>query len=110
MNCLMTDELNEKPTELEQTVGLLSKTARMQEVGAAHALSVRMPILVFATLKAMAEHSGQSINKIAVQILRVGIDSVSDALPDADANTIDKIRSRVLADLIAAAKFDQVED
>ena len=43
MNRLKTDELNEEPTELEQTVALISKTAQQEERGVAKSLSVRMP-------------------------------------------------------------------
>ncbi len=103
MNRLKTDELNEEPTELEQTVALISKTAQQEERGVAKSLSVRMPYTVYSTLKAMADHSGQSINKIAVQILRVGIDAVSDELPADDANAIAEIRSALFKEMAEAA-------
>lgn len=114
MNRLKTDELNEEPTELEFTVGLLSRTAQLQERGVAKSLSVRMPYTVYATLKAMADHSGQSINKIAIQILRVGIDTVVDALPADDANDIAQIRSALFLELANASSdekpFEQLGD
>ena len=114
MNHLRTDELNEEPTELEQTVGLLSRSAQIQERGVAKSLSVRMPYTVYATLKAMADHSGQSINKIAIQILRVGIDAVVDALPAEDANAIAQIRSALFLELANASSdekpFEQLGD
>ena len=110
MNRLSTDELNEMPTELEMTVGLLSKSATSQEVGAAVSMSVRLPLIVHSTLKAMAEHSGLSINRVAVQVLRVGIDAVGDALPAEDALSIESIRSRLIHEAIQVAKFEQIQE
>lgn len=110
MNSLTVDELNAFPDELEQAVMLLAKSATMNEAGSAHGFSVRMPTIVYATVKAMAEHSGLSVNRVVVQILRVGIDAVGQALPGADAHAIADIRARMIRDLVEAEKFDQVED
>lgn len=108
MNYLATDELNEMPSELEQTVSLLVKSGTQQEVGVSSALSLRLPLLVHSTLKAMAEHSGLSVNRVAVQILRVGIDAVGESLPDEDAQTISGIRDRLMFEALHGNKFDNL--
>lgn len=102
MDHLMTEELNYTPTELEMTVSLLTRSGEHREIGASKSITLRLPWLVFASLKAMSEHSGQSLNKIAIQTLRVGIDALADALPDADASDIQHIRSRILGELMQA--------
>jgi hypothetical protein len=103
------DELNERPSELEQTVGMLAKTASMQEAGAAVPMSVRLPLYVHCQIKAMAEHSGHSINRIAIQVLRVGIDAITEALPEGDAIAIQKRANRLAHEAHeATAKFEQL--
>lgn len=107
----LSDEIQEVPTELELTVGLFSKTATMQEVGAAKSLSVRMSWSIFATVKAMSEYSGLSMNRTVLQLMRAGIEAVGEALPDADGRAIAEIKHRVLQEL-ADAEHDglQLED
>lgn len=109
MNPLFTQE--GVPTELAQTVHLFSKRAQQEEVGAAKSLTTRMPILVYASIKAIAEHSGLSINRVMVQLLRVGLDAVAENLPEQDAQDIECLRSSILmewADL--EHDGEQVED
>lgn len=98
------------PTELEQTVSLIAKSAQLQEVGVTKALSVRMPAMLFASLKAIADHSGLSINRVAVQLMRVGLDAVSEALPQDDAIAIAERRSVILHDLLKGQDFEQSEE
>lgn len=100
MQSIATDELNEQPSELEQAVSLISKSASHSEVGAAQALTVRLPVLVFATIRAFSEHSGQSMNKITGQLLRVAIDAVQEELPPEDANAIARMRNMICAELL----------
>lgn len=108
MNPLAIED--EIPTELEQTVSLIAKSAQAQEVGVAKGLSVRMPAMLFASLKAIADHSGLSINRVAVQLLRVGLDAVSEALPQDDAISIAERRSVILHDLLKGQDFEQSEE
>lgn len=102
MDHLLTEELNYTPSELEMTLALLTKSGESKELGASKSITLRLPWSVIASLKAMAEHSGQSVNKIAIQTLRVGIDALADALPEADAAGIQHIRSRILCELLNA--------
>lgn len=104
----LTEEIDAVPTELELTVGLLAKSATMQEVGAAKSLSVRMPWPIFATVKAMAEYSGLSLNRVVLQLMRAGVEAVGEALPDADGRAIAEIKSRILREM-ADAEHDGLQ-
>jgi hypothetical protein len=110
INRLSDDESDDRPSQLELTVGLLAKTARLQEFGAAHAMSVRMPLMVFATVRAMAEQSGLSTNRVVVELLRVAIEAVGESLPDVDADNIVSIRSRIVHDLLKAESHDLLRE
>lgn len=104
----------EELTDLQETVALISKTAQIQERGVAKSLTVRMPLTVFNELKAMADYSGQSINRISVQLLRVGIEAVRDALPPEDARSVyDQFSSLCMDSAKSAADgkpFEQLGD
>lgn len=110
MNSLAVDELNETPSELEQAVGLLARSAQIKEVGIVVPISVRLSGMTYATVKAMADHSSLSLNRVVNTLLRVAIDAVGDALPAEDADAIASIRSEVMADLIHGNKFDQMKE
>jgi len=94
MNPLFTHE--GMPTELAQTVSLFSKSGQQEEVGAAKSITTRMPVLVYASIKAISEHSGLSINRVMVQLLRVGLDAVGENLPSEDSAEIDARRRMIL--------------
>lgn len=98
MNPLMIEE--GMPTELEQAVSLFSKRAEKEEIGVEKALSVRLPWHVYVGVKALSEHSGMSLNRTFNQLLRVALDAVGDALPEEDAQEIERLRSRALSELI----------
>lgn len=105
MNPLAIDE--DIPTELEQTVSLIAKSLQKEEVGVIKALSIRMPLMVFASLKAIADHSGLSINRVAVQLMRVGLDAVSEALPPDDACEIADRRTAIIQEILKGQDFEQ---
>ena len=98
MNPLMIDE--GIPTELEQAVSLFSKRAEKEEVGVEKAISIRVPWNVYVGVKALSEHSGMSLNRTLNQLLRVAVDAVGVALPEEDAQEVERLRSRVLSELI----------
>jgi len=100
MQSLRTDELNETPDELEHTVALICKSANQSESGVAHAMTLRVPTFAYATTRAMAEYSGNSINKIALQLLRVGIDAVLEELPADEAHAIHALRSEIIREVM----------
>lgn len=111
MDHLLTEELNYTPSELEMTLALLTKSGESKEIGASKSITLRLPWSVFASLKAMAEHSGHSVNKVTIQTLRVGIDALADALPEADASDIQRIRSRILSEMLdAPGPVEQLEE
>lgn len=110
MNSLAVDELNEAPTELEAAVNLFSKNAQVKEVGIVVPISTRLSGMTYATVKALADHSNQSINRVVNVLLRVAIDALSDALPPEDANQVSEIRAQVMADLLKSGKYDQLKE
>ena len=108
MNPLFLEE--SFPTELEQAVGLFSKRAQQDEMGAAKSMTVRVPWIVYASIKALSDHSGLSVNRVAVQLFRTGLEVVGENLPDEDAHQVESLRAAILAELVASGASDRVEE
>lgn len=86
----------EAVTSLDVLVGMISRHADVEHVGAISSVTVRMPLVLACTFDAMAQFSGQSRNRILCHALEVAADELYSALPDADLNQINAIRSDLL--------------
>lgn len=84
-----------RPSEVGFLAGLVSKTATIQEKGAAFALSIRLPMREYFIVKALAQRSGKSMNMMFVHLCRVGVEALYDELPAADAEAIRQEASRL---------------
>ena len=92
-------ELNQEPTELEVLCGMISGSAESDFVGATRTLTLRMPMIMYATIKAMADNSnGQSMNTICTHLFRVALDQVQTAIDGETAAKIDLIRQKILSE------------
>lgn len=91
---------DEMPTRLEMTVDLLTKKASSESVGAVRAYSIRVPLIEDATIKALHVYSGQTQNKVIVQLLQVALDEVFQAMSEADRESIFKLRANFLGDSV----------
>lgn len=94
----MDHELN--PTELQQLVGLISKTVKISEIQPAWPLTLRVPFTEYAQVRALADYSGRSINQLLTHLLRVGLNALYGALPVEDQLGLDLVRSEVVKELV----------
>ena len=91
---------DETPTRLDMAVALFSKRGHSEGMGSVHARSVRIPTIENATIEAIAQYSGHSVNKVICELLAVALDEVSGSLSDEDWSEVKKIRSAILTDMI----------
>lgn len=95
-NCL---EQCDVPTEIEQLVGVVSKTMKVSEVGlSAWPVTLRVPFSTHTLMKAVAQYSGRSVNQIAVGLMRVGLDELRKAMPADEMQAIYEVQSEVIAE------------
>lgn len=106
----MDQHLQGLPSELQQLLGMVSKTIKIAEVQAAWALTVRVPFVDYAEIRTLSEYSGRSINQVLVHVVRVGLQALKDALPQEDVEQIDLLRPGVLCDLYAKGDVEQYRE
>jgi hypothetical protein len=87
-------------TKLDVLVSLLEKTGTSETQTSVHALSVRLPTFDFATIEAMAQHSGHSRNKIICQLIQVALSEVWSALDKGNADAINELRGKIYYGLV----------
>jgi hypothetical protein len=82
--------MNEEITNLDMAVSLFSKAGSIEEVGLSVSTSMRLPIGMHSVCKAIAQHSGHSLNRVLIQLVTVGLDAVMANLPESDVNAINR--------------------
>lgn len=82
-------------TSLDVFVGMVSRHADAEHVGAIQPVTVRMPLEMGCTVDAISQFSGQSRNRILIQALEVAIDQLYSSLPEADLKHINAIRGEL---------------
>jgi len=97
----------EMPSKLDMALALFQRTGTSEGVGSVHALSVRIPTIEYASIEALAKHSGLSRNKVIVELLGVALDEVWQGLNEDDRHDLVRVRSDVLETLLRAPEFDQ---
>lgn len=95
---------DEPPTKLEMLVALVSKTAKSDAYGSVHPLSVRVPSVPFATIQAISQHSGMSMNKVICALLDVALDELWGGLSEEDCEPIAVLRSTILRDIMTGER------
>lgn len=90
----------ETPTNLDVLVGMVSKTADEHGTGWLKSLTIRCPIVTALTFDALAAHSGQSRNKLAVKALETALDLLWEQLPPIERETIEAHRSLLLTQAV----------
>lgn len=98
MNQATLTSYDEMPSRLEMAVDLFTNKASSDTIGAVRAYSIRVPLLEDATIKALHVYSGQTQNKVIVQLLQVALDEVFQAMPEADRESIFKLRASFLGE------------
>lgn len=97
---------DEIPTRLDMAVSLFSRRGTSEGVGSVHARSVRIPTIENATIEAIAQHSGHSVNKVICELLAVALDEVTRSLPQEDWEEISAIRSKLITSLVEQGQLE----
>jgi hypothetical protein len=97
----------ETPSHLDLLVGMIRKTADEKQIGWLSSITIRMPMVLTCTIEALAQYSGQSRNKLIVKALETAVDQVWEQLPEQERDDIERIRSEILTQRIAALKEGQ---
>ena len=87
---------DDAPTEAEMLAGLVQRSSKIEEFGAAFAVSVRVPLYEYYTVKALAQRSGKSVNTMFVHLVRVGQEALANELEEADVSAIAREASRLM--------------
>lgn len=90
-------------TRLECLVGIVEKTATSEYSGQMNPVSVRLPIDIAAMVYALSQHSGVSKNKMMVELLDLGIETLWGALKKKHKVVIHELQGQMLAGLQASA-------
>lgn len=94
--------ITETITRLDHVLGMLEKRATTEFQGAMHPVSVRLPIITAATIDAFSKHSGQSKNRIIIELLELAIEEVTSQIGNEDGDIITKLRGKILRDMVGA--------
>lgn len=86
----------EPPTSLDMLIGMVSKTANEDGFGWVQSISIRMPMHLACTVDALAQHSGQSRNKLMVKCMEVALDALWQELPQSEREAIEAVRGQLL--------------
>lgn len=97
-------------TPLDAAVSLFSKQSTLTETGHTCQASFRIPALEFAKVDAIANYSGQSRNRVVVELLRVGLDSVLTNMPEEEAREIYEIFRRLMGELVEDGNWSDPEE
>lgn len=100
---------DEMPSRLEMAVDLFTNKATSDTIGAVRAYSIRVPLVEDATIKALHVYSGQTQNKVIVQLLQVALDEVFQTMSEADRDSIFKLRASFLGESVLEVEQPQAE-
>lgn len=90
----------EAPTSFDVLEGMISKTATTEYTGALRSISVRFPLVDYCTIEAMSQYSGQSKNKIVIQMVLAAIERLNEELPASDLKAIQALRSKLIGQML----------
>jgi len=101
---------DENPSRLDMAVSLFTNNSSSDAVGPVRAYSIRVPLLEDATIKALHVYSGQTQNKVIVQLLQVALDEVFQAMDESDRESIFKLRAGFLGDTVNEVDQSQASE
>lgn len=89
-------QYDEAPTKMDLLVGLVAKSAKSENYGSVHPISVRIPTIPFTTIQAISKHSGMSMNKTIVSLLEAALDEMWVQLDQDDQDALAQLRSEFI--------------
>ena len=91
---------SEEITSFSVLESMISKTGNTDSIGPVRSISVRIPLVDFCTVEAMSQYSGQSKNKLVVQMIAVALERLNGELPEKDLREIQAIRSKLIGQML----------
>jgi len=98
----------EQPTSYDVLEGMISKTATTEYTGALRSITVRFPLVDYCTVEAMSQYSGQSKNKIVIQMVAAAIERLNGELPKSDLKAIQALRSKLIGQMLDAETKSEI--
>lgn len=92
----------EPPNPVTMLAGMVSKTADEKNIGWLQAFSIRMPMHEACLIEALANHSGQSRNKIAVQVIKAGLFALWQEIPGEDRLELERAAGALIHEKLQA--------
>lgn len=89
-------------TDMDHLVSMVSGTGQSEYRGIEKAFSVRVPLDLGETLKAMADHGHVSQNELIVNLLEFAVSEVSQRLPADVSNKISAFASQGVWEAVEA--------
>lgn len=86
----------EAMTRVDHVLSMIQKQTPPEGGGLTYPLSLRLPIVLAAQITAFAQHSGQSKNRIVIELLELAIEEVAPQLSDEDSGQIQALLSKFL--------------
>lgn len=99
----------ETQTPLDILLGMVSKSLEETEIGCLLSLTIRTPISEACFIDALAAHSGQSRNKIAVQIIKTGLHALWQELPDDERRELELAAGKLVRERLRARQTESGE-
>lgn len=99
----------EQPGLIDMLMAQINKSGKSDYAGGIHAMSVRMPTFLFATVEALCKHSGMSRNKLICQALEVGMEHVFSELTPEDYEAISRLRYDTIVELARTSSVEQAK-
>jgi hypothetical protein len=89
------------PTPLRVLVSQLKKNgSRSDKTTSVQSLSLRIPTYDYATIEAIAQHSGVSRNKIVGQLIELALTEVFSALDDDTSSALNDLRHKIYTNIV----------
>ena len=98
----------EEPTSFSMLEAMISKTGNIEGTGPVRSISVRIPLVDYCTVEAMSQYSGQSKNKLIVQMMAAAIERLNEELPESDLKGIQAIRSKLFGEMLDDETKNQI--
>ena len=92
----------EEISQAELLVGLLTKTAKSEGHGYVFPMTVRFAAADLAMVRAMAKHSGMSVNKVVLELVSAGLEVAMKGLPRKDIRELRVLQGEIIGDMLAA--------
>ena len=90
----------EEPDAFALLEAMVTKTGNVEGFGSLHGVSIRLPTNEFCTVEALAKHSGQSRNKIIVQMIKACVERLNAEMAADELEAVQALRSELFKQFV----------